>query len=242
MHAVVPHDAAGRSVEDSVRNPDLVVIDLLGGLCPERERVRACLAAALSDADLPAGEYDVARLAELPTRAALQEWVAGETRLAPDVVRPLVTAVHEDFRTRLMESVKLAGKIRVQPGAETLMAELGAQGIQVAIDTELDGDVAAAFIHAVGWSGPGKLDALVGADEVLVPRPGPGQVEEARRRCNLGNGARVVKVAGSAADARAGVLAGCVAVLSLVPDLAAGHAPLEDLGDLAERLLGHPLP
>lgn len=220
----------------------MVVIDLLGGLCPERARVRACLGAALSNADLPASENDVARLAELPTRAALQEWVAGETRLAPEVVRPLVAAVHEDFRTRFVESVKGRGPLRVHAGAGTLLAELGARGIRVALDTELDGDVAAALIRAAGWGGAGMLDAVVGADEVLVPRPGPGQVEEARRRCGLGAGARVVKVAGSAADARAGILAGCVAVLSWVPDLAAGHAPLEDLGDLAERLLGHPLP
>lgn len=242
MHAAAPHHAEASSIADSLRSPDLVVIDLLGGLCPERERVRACLAAALSDADLPASGCDVARLAELPTRAALQEWVVGETHLAPEVVRPLVAAVHEDFRTRLMESLKRAGPIRIQPGAGTLLAELGAHGIPIAIDTELDGDVAAALIRAAGWGGPGILDAVVGADEVLVPRPGPGQVEEARRRCGLGVDARVVKVAGSAADARAGVLAGCAAVLSLVPDLAAGHPPLEDLGDLAERLLGHPLP
>lgn len=242
MHAVIPHDAAERPATGSVRNPDLVVIDLLGGLCPERERVRACLVAALSDADLSASEGDVARLVELPTRAALLEWVVAETRLAPEVVRPLVAAVHEDFRTRLMESVKACRPLRMHAGAGTLLAELGAQGIRVAIDTELDGDVAAAFLRAIGWGGVGMLDAVVGADEVLVPRPGPGQVEEARRRCGLGAGARVVKVAGSAADARAGILAGCVAVVSLAPDLAAGHAPLEDLGDLAERLLGHPLP
>jgi phosphoglycolate phosphatase-like HAD superfamily hydrolase len=241
MQAVQPTGAAERLAPVPIVGTDLVVLDLLGGLCPERDRVRACLAAALSDADLPAGEGDLSRLAMLPTRAALKEWVASQTRLAPEVVRPLVGAVLEDFRTRLLESIKSGEPVRVNPGAGTLMAELGMGGIQVAIDTELDGDIAMAFLRGAGWAGAGMLDAVVGADEVLVPRPGPGQVEEARRRCGLGDGARVVKVAGSADDARAGVLAGCVAVVSLVPDLAAGHAPLEDLGDLAERLLGHPL-
>ncbi len=50
-----------------------------------------------------------------------------------------------------------------------------------------------------------------------------------------GEGAR------SPAAAQAGLRAGCVAVLSMPPDLAPGHAVVEDLGDLAERLWGFPL-
>ena len=195
MQAFAPTPLEARAWIGSGLAPEVVVIDLMGGLCPERDRVRSCLSMALSVADLPAGDLEAARLALLPTRSGLREWVASQTRLAPEVIRPLVAAVHEDFRERLLASVKSAQRIQTFPGAATLLAELGARDVRLAIDSELDGDLAAAFLERAGFSGRGWIDAVVGADEVSTPRPGPGQVEEAVRRCGCRHGARVVKVA-----------------------------------------------
>lgn len=229
-------------LETAGRRVDIVVIDLLGGLCHERERIGACMAKALSNADFHAEPGDIAQLACLPCHVALERWIASTTSLAPDVIRPLVVAVRQDFRERLTASIRASPEIRTFPGAATLLAELGAHGISVAIDSELDGDIATDFLRAAGFAGKGWVDAVVGADEVATPRPGPGQVEEALRRCGHGAGAVVVKVAGSAIDAQAAIRAGCASIFSLEPNLVVGRSPVSDLGELAERMLGRPIP
>ncbi len=221
--------------------PDLVVFDLLGVLLPERPRITACLGAALSAADLPLGAEELTAIARLPTRAALSQLVSKRLRLAPDVARPLVSAIAEDFHARVLASLQESQPLAIHPGAGILLAELAADGVHIGIDSELDGSLAAALIRKAGWAGTGLIEAVVGSDEVLVPRPGPGQVEEVRRRCGLGPDALVVKVVGTAIDAQAALGAGCTTVYSLQSDLVVGMEPVSDLGDLAEHILGRVL-
>lgn len=218
--------------------PDLVVFDLLGVLLPERPRIAACLGQALAAADLPVDAEESNAMSQLPTRAVVGQLVSRRLRLAPEVARPLVGAIVEDFRERVLESLKGPRPLAINPGAAILLAELAADGVHIGIDSELEGSVAAALIRQAGWAGTGLIEAVVGSDEVLVPRPGPGQVEEVRRRCGLGLDARVVKVVGTAIDAQAALGAGCDTVYSLQSDLVVGMKPVSDLGDLAERILG----
>jgi phosphoglycolate phosphatase-like HAD superfamily hydrolase len=222
----------------SPKLPDLVIFDLIGVLTPDRPRVVACLAAALSDADISVTSTELEEMACLPIRMSIARWVTRQTRVAPEVAQPLVRAIVMDFNDRLVDSLRPGGRpIVVAPGASTLLAELAAEGVHIGIDSELDGDIATAWIRAAGWSGCGWMDAVVGADEVLTPRPGPGQIEEIRRRCGLQDGARVVKVVGTHADAQAANKAGCEWVVSLIPGVVPDSCRVSDLGELAERLL-----
>ena len=223
--------------EDAPLLPDLVVIDLLGALILERPRAAACLAAALADADLPAEPDDIAELVSGPIRSGLNLWVSRRLRLAPDIIRPLVAAIAANFQDQFLESLELHPALHVRPGAGTLLAELAAEGIHIGVDSELDGAIAAALIRRAGWAGTGLIEAVVGPDEVLVPRPGPAQIEEIRRRCGLDANARVAKVVATATDAQAARLAGCGHIYSITPDLVVGLEPVSDLGELTERIL-----
>ena len=221
--------------------PDLVVFDLLGVLLDERPRITTCLGDALATADFSLNAEELAALARLPTRPALSQLVSRKLRLSPEIARPLVSAIAENFMERVLASLQRSPTLAIHPGAGILLAELAADGVHIGIDSELDGTLAAALIRQAGWAGTGLIEAVVGSDEVLVPRPGPGQVEEVRRRCGLGSDARVVKVVGTAIDAQAALGAGCSTVYSLQSDLVVGMEPVSDLGDLAERILGRHL-
>ena len=222
----------------SPKLPDLVVFDLIGVLIPDRPRVVACLAAALSDADLSVTATELHEWACLPIRSSIARWVTRQTRVSPQVAQPLIRAIVMDFNERLLDSLRPGGRpITVAPGASTLLSELSAEGIHIGVDSELDGDVASAWIRAAGWSGCGWVDAVVGADEVLTPRPGPGQIEEIRRRCGVESGGRIVKVVGTPVDAQSATKAGCDRVVSLIPGIVPEECQVSDLGELAERLL-----
>ncbi len=223
--------------QDAPLLPDLVVIDLLGALILERPRAAACLATALDDADLHAEPEDIAELVSGPIRPGLNLWISRRLRLAPDVIRPLVAAIATNFQDRFLESLELHPTLQIRAGTSTLLAELAAEGIHIGVDSELDGVLAAALIRRAGWAGTGLIEAVVGPDEVLVPRPGPAQIEEIRRRCGLGADARITKVVATAADAQAAYLAGCDPIYSITPDLVVGLEPVSDLGELTERIL-----
>ncbi len=217
--------------------PDLVVFDLVGVLIPERPRLASCLAAALSAADIPVEDDDLADLITQPIRAGMSRLVSRRLHLAPEVSRPLVKVIAEDFNERVLRSLQTSPNIKLQPGAEILLTELAADGIHIGIDSELDGSLATALIQRAGWAGTGLLEAVVGSDEVLAPRPAPGQIEEIRRRCGLQPDATVVKVVGTPSDAKAALAARCRTIYSLAPETIVGPIAVADLGDLAERIL-----
>jgi phosphoglycolate phosphatase-like HAD superfamily hydrolase len=221
--------------------PDLVVFDLVGVLVPERPRLASCLAAALAAADIPVEDDDLAELITQPIRPGISRLVSRRLRLAPEVSRPLVKVIAEDFNERVLQSLQTFPHIKLQPGAEILLNELAADGIHIGIDSELDGALATALIRRAGWAGTGLLEAVVGSDEVLAPRPGPGQIEEIRRRCGLQADAKVVKVVGTPSDAQAALAARCTTVYSLSPEPIVGPTAVADLGDLAERILARDL-
>lgn len=217
--------------------PDLVVIDLLGALILERPRVAACLDAALSDADLATEPEDIADLVSGPVGPGLNRLISRRLRLAPEVIRPLVSAVLGNFQDRFLDSLVQRPALHIRPGAATLLTELAAEDIHIGVDSELDGMLSAALIRHAGWAGAGLIEAVVGSDEVLVPRPGPGQIEEIRRRCGLGADVRIAKVVSTANDAQAARTAHCSHIYSITPDLVVGLEPVGDLGELTERIL-----
>lgn len=220
---------------------DLVVFDLIDVLVCERPRLVACLSAALTAADLPVTADDLAGLACQPIRPMLSNLVSSRLRLSREVARPLVRTIAEDFNERVLFSLHTGPGVKVRPGADNLLAELAAEDIHIGIDSELDGVLAIELARRAGWVGTGLFEAVVGSDEVLLPRPGPGQIEEIRRRCGLPELVRVAKVVGTVGDAQAALSARCTHVYSLAPDLVAGLSPVTDLGDLAERILGRDL-
>lgn len=227
----------GDPAETNRTLPDLVIFDLLGVLMRERPRMVACLSAALATADLSVDAGELAQLALSPTRPGIARLIHRRLRVSPEVARPLVGAIAEDFRERVLGSFRHGEPILAAPGVATLLAELTADGVHVGIDSDLDGELAIALIRRAGWSGTGLIEAVVGSDEVTAPRPAPGQIEEVRRRCGWGSDAVVVKVAGSPDDALAGISAHCAWVCSVGSDRFPGVDSVSDLGELAERLL-----
>lgn len=221
--------------------PDLVIFDLLGVLMRERPRIVSCLASALTTADLSVDAGELAQLALSPTRPGIARLIHRRLRLSAEVARPLVSAIADDFRERVLGSFKRGEPVLVAPGVSTLLAELTADGVHVGIDSDLDGELAIALIRKAGWSGTGLIEAVVGSDEVTSPRPAPGQIEEVRRRCGWGGDASVVKVAGSFEDAVAARAAGCAWICSVGSDRFPGVDSVGDLGELTERLLNRVL-
>lgn len=120
----------------------------------------------------------------------------------------VIQKVFAHFQARLKEAYS-AIPIQPQAGAENLFSELRHRGILVVLNTGYDDYTARAILARVGWREGEQIDALVTASDVPRNRPHPDMIDWARKKFDLRDNDRVIKVGDSAIDVEEGKNAGC---------------------------------
>ena len=215
---------------------ELLVCDIAGTTFHEHGAVYATLADAVAAAGADVSREQVARWMGAEKRAAIRALLGDGASAAT------VTAVHEDFRTRLRAAY---AERPPEPfaGVRELFAKLRADGVKLALTTGFDRAIAEPLLASVGWD-DGTVDAVVCADEVAAGRPAPYMIFRAMERCGVQCVDRVAVAGDTVLDLQAGINAGVALVVGVqtgeLDAAALGAAPhthlLESLADLATVL------
>lgn len=188
---------------------ELVVSDIAGTCVQEHGAVYAALEEAVAATGTDVARDDVKRWMGADKREAVRA-LLGEQATPVNTVDATV----EDFRRRLRE------KYRERPpapmdGAEELFASLRERGVQVALTTGFDHEIADPLLASLGWT-EGVVDAVVCASEVAAGRPAPFMIHRAMERCGVLRADRVLAVGDTALDLQAGTNAGIAAVVGVL--------------------------
>jgi phosphonatase-like hydrolase len=175
---------------------DLVVFDMIGTTIQSSNAVPDAFSRALSTAGVTVNDTEIAAVRGKSKRAAIAELLGpgGDS-----------DAVYAAFRSLLVESYQTHGAVPVEGAADTF-AWCRDNGIDVALTTGFDRDVAVPLIDNLGWHK--QIDALVCNDEVEHGRPAPDLILTAMRRLGHINVARVACVGDTVSDLEAGANAG----------------------------------
>lgn len=230
----MPTDLPGRP------SPRLLVLDVLGTLVDHDDAVRRALAAAFQ----AHGEHvdpDVAGMCLGYPGATgierLMKWL--HPREEPH--RESCKSIHDLAVKELTRLVRFGGEMQVVAGVEKLLEVWTSTGRRVAATSTLHPTIVRALMARLGWDRRPPFEALVLAEEVARPTPGPDMILECMRRVGVTDVAEVAKVANSAiglADAKALGCGWCVLLDrgGLTTDQIAAIAPtaivdrVEDLG------------
>lgn len=218
---------------------ELVVFDVAGTtLRDDGDVVARCMVEALSSAGVRIDPSEVDPVMGLLKPLAIATLLEAKRGHEPDAAE--VAAIHERFRSAMVEHYATAPGVAAMPGAEALFEALRGRGIRIALDTGFDRTILDAVLDRLGWRS--LLDATIASDEVERGRPHPDMIGALMARLGVGDPARVCKVGDSLADIEEGVNARCglvaamrnartIPVLDRFPDVVA----IDGLGEL----LGH---
>lgn len=158
----------------------------------------------------------------------LAAWKGTSKREALDGILAAVGAEHDtatvdrhfaEFRDRLITAYRTTPPTPL-PGVADAIAELRATGVQVALQTGYDADIAGALLAGIGWTvGPGAehtVDALVTSDQVAASRPAPYLIFRCMERTGVHDVRTVVSAGDTPNDVWAGHHAGCGLVVAVL--------------------------
>lgn len=174
--------------------PKLVVMDLLGTLVEHDGAVRGALAAAFQ-AHGEKVDLDVASMAigypGLHGISRILKWLhpSEEPHLGS------VRSIHDLAVKELSRMVSFAGGIQPAEGVERLCRTWANLGVAVAATTTLHASIVKPLLTRVKWDQNPPFSALVLAEEVERPTPGPDLILECMRRTGVSDLAGVAKVA-----------------------------------------------
>ena len=198
-------DAAGTNLTQC---PKLVVMDLLGTLVEHDRAVKGALAAAFQ-AHGETIDEDVASIAiGFPGLVGVERilrWLHPSENPHPGSVN----SIHDLAVKELVRLVKHGAGIQPADGVRRLCRILGAAGIHVAVTTTLHADVVRPLLRRFGWDVTPPFSALVLAEEVEHPTPGPDMILECMRRCGVEEVDQTAKVACRAIGLAAAKNFGC---------------------------------
>ena len=199
----------------------LVVVDLLSTVQKTAEVCAQLLASALRAEGVDATGEEVRSVLGLPLRRAVSALSRTGSGLSAEARRH--DRVHDAVVAGLRDHYSSQGAVREVAGASRAFAGLRAQGLRLAVVTNLPRSVAGVILGSLEWHDRGLVDTVVRCEEVEDPRPQPGMVYEAMRRTAVVDAARVVKAGQTPADLAEGALAGCGAVVGLTHGSHAHH-------------------
>lgn len=114
-----------------------------------------------------------------------------------------------------------------QPQATELFKELHSKGIQVALNTGYNRQVAENLVQKIGWKIGTDIDTLVTASDVPNNRPHPDMIFHAMQQLGIHDAAEVVKVGDSGIDIEEGKNSGCALSIGITT----GAQTYEQLSD-----------
>lgn len=175
---------------------DLVVFDMIGTTIQSSNAVPEAFSRALGAAGVAINDADIAAVRGKSKRVAIAELLGpgGDS-----------DAAYETFHSLLVENYQAHGVAPVQ-GATEAFAWCRDNGIDVALTTGFDRDVAILLIDSLGWRE--KIDTLVCNDDVKNGRPAPDLILAAMQRLGHIDVARVASVGDTVSDLEAGANAG----------------------------------
>jgi phosphonatase-like hydrolase len=180
---------------------ELAVLDIAGTTVEEHQAVYKALAAATG---VPVAE--------------VAPWMGADKRTAvasllPSASPSRVVEVYGDFRRRLAAAYA-AQPPEPLPGVPAALAKLRTAGIQVALTTGFDREVASFIVSTLGWQE--TLDAVICSDDVPNGRPAPYMIFRAMEATGTRDVRKVLVAGDTVRDLEAGANSGAAMVVGVL--------------------------
>jgi phosphonatase-like hydrolase len=195
---------------------ELVVFDMAGTTVYDGDAVNTSFRATLAARGIEADPARVNSVMGLPKPEAIRillEQFGHARGVAPSAEN--VSAIHEDFTTRMRAYYASDPAVREIPGARDVFATLRKAGIRVALNTGFFRPIADMLLRRLGWHSPAVIDADVTSDEVPHGRPHPHMIRHLMTRLGIREARRVAKVGDTRVDLEEGANAGCGLVIGV---------------------------
>jgi phosphonatase-like hydrolase len=190
--------------------PELVIFDMAGTTIEDRGQVPAAFAETLAANNITITADEIARVRGASKRQAIRSLLPPHLRedaSARQAFDADADRIYAEFCDRLSQSYR-NDAVRAVPGAESVMRELRARGIRVALTTGFDHNIVTLLLSALGWMRD-TVDAVVCGDDVTNGRPAPDMIQLAMKLTGVARPAAVANVGDTTSDlesaARAGV-------------------------------------
>jgi len=189
----------------------LVVLDVGGTIIEDRGDVPEALRSAMAHHGVRSNREEIARLRGASKREVIRHFV-NQQSTSPGVNQDkLITAIHGEFTTNLIEVYRSVPPIT---GAGEAIRQLRASGYLVATTTGFDRAINTSIFRRLGWEG--YFAASVCSDDVAQGRPSPFMIFHAMEAARVNSVAEVVAVGDTPLDLQAGNNAGLRAVIGVL--------------------------
>ncbi len=169
--------------------------------------VGRCLKSALTNAGVPWTHEEVNGMMGIPKPVVIKACL-DNAEMEGDV-----SAIHEDFRARMLHYYATDPEVREIEGARATFDRLRARGTKVALDTGFDRSIVDAILARLGWQD--AVDFTVASDEVPRGRPYPDLALKAMTACGVEDSGRVAKIGDTPSDLEEGTAAHCALVIGV---------------------------
>jgi phosphonatase-like hydrolase len=190
--------------------PELVIFDMAGTTIEDRGQVPAAFAETLAANNITITADEIARVRGASKRQAIRSLLPPRLRedaSARQAFDAEADRIYAEFG-RNLSTAYASGGVRAVPGAESVIRELRARGIRVALTTGFDHNIVTLLLSTLGWMHD-TVDAVVCGDDVSNGRPAPDMILLAMRLTGVEKPASVANVGDTTSDlesaARAGV-------------------------------------
>jgi phosphonatase-like hydrolase len=219
---------------DSRLAVDLVAFDLGGTTVRDEGAVPYALQRALEPLGIRPNDDDVSAVRGMNKRSAIATLihrVTTDNRGADSAI----DLAYERFVAAL-HAAYLEGPVEAAEGAEALFNWLHERDAKVAITTGFDRSTRELILRRLGWD-DGRLDAVVGGDDVTAGRPAPYMLFRAMELTGARSVRRIAAIGDTVADLEAGTNAGA----SFVVGVLGGAHGLDLLGPARHTHIIHSL-
>jgi len=218
----------------------MVVFDMAGTTVEDTDNAvasRLCEALAAIGLDLPIQAIDP--VMGIPKPLAIQTLLTQSRGMIPHESE--VSAIHQDFQSRIIEHYQFAPHVREMPGATQTFNFLKSQGIRVTLDTGFDRRTLDTIVTRLGWTN--LLDDAIASDQVTHGRPHPEMIHVLMHRARITDPAKVAKIGDSVSDIEQGIAANCGLIAAIINQRTTPHferfpqaVPIATLTDFAALL------
>jgi phosphonatase-like hydrolase len=200
---------------------ELAIFDIAGTTLYDPDGVGRCVKAALTAANVPWTHEQLNGMMGIPKPVVIAS-VLDSAGLSLSV-----EAIHEDFRSRMIDYYVSDPEVREIEGASALFKLLNENGRKVALDTGFDRQIVETILDRLHWRD--LVDFTVASDEVEKGRPAPDLVYRCMECLKVSDSNQVAKIGDTPSDLGEGTSAGCGLVIGVT------HGTHR-----AEELIGYP--
>jgi phosphonatase-like hydrolase len=189
--------------------PALVIFDMAGTTVEDRGQVPATFAATLAAHNITITAEEITRVRGAAKRQAIRSLLPARFRedaSARQAAEAEVEKIYREFRHNLITAYRDGGA-RCVAGADTVIRDLRASGVKVALTTGFDRDIATLLLSIIGWTRH-TIDVIVCGDDVPNGRPAPDMILMAMKLTGVEDATRVANVGDTTLDLESAASAG----------------------------------